>query len=108
MEIAGKKNVRYKEVPKFPSIKRDLALLINKKITYEQVRQIAEKYGKRNLINIDLFDIFTDEKIGIENKSYAVSFVFQDESKTLVDSEIDLVMNKLMEAYKTQLNAIIR
>lgn len=108
LSAISKKDIKHKEVPKFPSVRRDLALLINKSVTYEQVKQIAEKYGKRILINIDLFDIFTDIKIGAENKSYAVSFTFQDDTKTLVDSEIDGIMNKLMEAYKTQLNAIIR
>ena len=58
--------------------------------------------------NIELFDIYEDEKIGKDNKSYAVSFTFRDDTKTLQDNDIEGVMKKLMEEYQSQLNAIIR
>ncbi|HNE49750.1 MAG TPA: phenylalanine--tRNA ligase subunit beta [Chitinophagales bacterium] len=100
--------IRYKEIPKYPSVKRDLALLLNKKVKFSEVKSIAEKYGKKILRNIELFDIYEDDKIGKENKSYAVSFTFREDTKTLQDTDIDGVMKKLMEEYKSQLNAIIR
>ena len=75
---------------------------------FSGVKSIAEKFGKKILRNIELFDIYEDEKIGLENKSYAVSFTFRDDAKTLQDNDIDGVMKKLMEEYQSQLNAIIR
>lgn len=100
--------VKYKEVSKFPSVRRDLALLLEKNTTFAQIQQVANKILKKNLLNIDLFDIFTGEKIGIDKKSYAISFVFQDLDKTLVDKDIDEWMGKLMEHLKTELNAVVR
>ncbi|HUM50746.1 MAG TPA: hypothetical protein PK431_02985, partial [Chitinophagales bacterium] len=69
---------------------------------------IATKFGKKILRNIELFDIYEDEKIGNDKKSYAVSFTFKDDTKTLQDADIDSVMKKLMEEYNKQLNAEIR
>ena len=108
ISIAKKVNISYSEISKYPSVKRDLALLLDKKVKFAQVKSIAEKFGKKILRNIELFDIYEDEKIGKENKSYAVSFTFKDDSKTLQDTDIDSVMKKLIDEYQTQLNAIIR
>ncbi|MFN8261442.1 MAG: phenylalanine--tRNA ligase subunit beta [Chitinophagales bacterium] len=108
VNLAKKVNVSYKEISKYPAVKRDLALLLDKKVKFAEVKSIAEKFGKKILRNIELFDIYEDEKIGKDNKSYAVSFTFRDDSKTLQDVDIDVVMKKLMEEYQTQLNAIIR
>lgn len=105
---AKKVNINYTEISKYPAVKRDLALLLNKKVKFSEVKSIAEKFGKKILRNIELFDIYEDEKIGAENKSYAVSFTFRDDAKTLQDNDIDGVMKKLMEEYQSQLNAIIR
>jgi phenylalanyl-tRNA synthetase beta chain len=105
---AKKVNINYTEISKYPAVKRDLALLLNKKVKFSEVKSIAEKFGKKILRNIELFDIYEDEKIGLENKSYAVSFTFRDDAKTLQDNDIDGVMKKLMEEYQSQLNAIIR
>ncbi len=106
--VAKKVNINYTEISKYPAVKRDLALLLNKKVKFSEVKSIAEKFGKKILRNIELFDIYEDEKIGPENKSYAVSFTFRDDAKTLQDNDIDGVMKKLMEEYQSQLNAIIR
>ena len=101
-------NTRYKEIAKYPTVKRDLALLLDKKVQFEAVKSIAVKFGKKILRNIELFDIYQDEKIGADNKSYAVSFTFRDDDKTLQDAEIETVMKKLMQEFQTQLNAQIR
>jgi phenylalanyl-tRNA synthetase beta chain len=108
LSVAKKVKVGYAEISKYPAVKRDLALLLDKKVKFAEVKSIAEKFGKKILRNIELFDIYEDEKIGNDNKSYAVSFTFRDDTKTLQDNDIESVMNKLMEEYKTQLNAIIR
>lgn len=108
VKAAKKINIGYKEIPKYPTVKRDLALLLDKKVKFVEVKSIAEKFGKKILRNIELFDIYEDEKIGKENKSYAVSFTFRDDTKTLQDADIESVMSKLMNEYQSQLNAIIR
>jgi phenylalanyl-tRNA synthetase beta chain len=107
-KAARKVKVQYQEIPKYPSVKRDLALLLDKNVKFAEVKSIAAQYGKKILRNIELFDIYEDEKIGLSNKSYAVSFTFRDDTKTLQDVDIDVIMKKLMEQYQTQLNAIIR
>ena len=106
--LAKRVNINYKEISKYPAVKRDLALLLDKKVKFAEIKSIGEKFGKKILRNIELFDIYEDEKIGKENKSYAVSFTFKDDTKTLQDADIESVMSKLMSEYQTQLKAIIR
>jgi phenylalanyl-tRNA synthetase beta chain len=108
LEEAQKVTVSYKEVSKYPSVRRDLALLLDKQVRFAEVRAIAEKVGKKLLREVDLFDIYEDEKIGKNNKSYAVSFIFKEDSRTLQDAEIDQVMQSLMDSYRKELNATIR
>ena len=108
LSVARKVSINYTEISKYPAVKRDLALLLDKKVKFSEVKSIAEKFGKKILRNIELFDIYEDEKIGKDNKSYAVSFTFRDDTKTLQDNDIEGVMKKLMEEYQSQLNAIIR
>jgi phenylalanyl-tRNA synthetase beta chain len=85
-----------------------LALLLDKNVTFTQIRQIGEKFGKKNLRQIDLFDVYEGEKIGNDKKSYAVSFIFRDDEKTLQDNEVDAIMQKLIQQFGQQLNATIR
>lgn len=108
MEELKKVVVKYAEVPKFPEVRRDLALLVNESVKFEQIEQIAYRIEKRLLKQVNLFDIFKGEKIGKGNKSYAVSFSFQDYQKTLTDQEIEKIMHKLVKAYTEELNASIR
>ena len=108
VSVARKVKVSYSEISKYPAVKRDLALLLDKNVKFAEVKSIAEKFGKKILRNIELFDIYEDEKIGKDNKSYAVSFTFRDDTKTLQDNDIESVMRKLMDEYQTQLNAVIR
>jgi phenylalanyl-tRNA synthetase beta chain len=100
--------VQYQEIIKFPSVNRDLALLVDKNVSYLQVEQIALSGKINQLKSIDLFDVFESEKLGAGKKSLAVSFTFQDEQKTLTDVEIDQYMNQLVQQYQTQLKAEIR
>ncbi len=108
LTITKKQEIRYKEISKFPAVRRDLALLLDKSVSFAEVKNIAEKTGKKLLTDIELFDIYEDEKIGKDKKSYAVSFTFRDTQKTLQDTEIEQVMNKLIAAYQTELNAQLR
>lgn len=100
--------VAFVPMPKFPAVKRDLALLLDKKITFKEVKDIALRTEKTLLKSVSLFDVYEGEKLGADKKSYAVSFTLLDEEKTLTDKQIDKIMNKLMGTYKHQLGAEIR
>jgi phenylalanyl-tRNA synthetase beta chain len=108
LKKSSKKAITYREIPKFPEVKRDLALVLNKEVKFEQVKAIAQKTEKKLLKRISLFDVFEGEKLGTDKKSYAVSFILQDETKTLNDKQIDKIMNNLMSTYERELGAIIR
>jgi len=98
----------YKEIPKFPSVRRDLALILDKQVKYAAVEAAAKQVKSPLLQDLNLFDVFESEKLGNNKKSYAVSFTFQDAQKTLTDKEIDAVMEKLIKTFQTQLQAEIR
>ena len=98
----------YIEIPKFPAVRRDLALVLDKQVKFADVEAAARGVKSPLLQHINLFDVFESEKLGANKQSYAVSFTFQDTSKTLTDKEIDAVMDKLVKAFETQLQAQIR
>ena len=100
--------VTYIPLPKFPSVKRDLALLLDKKVTFKEIKETAFRTEKSLLKSVTLFDVYEGEKLGTDKKSYAVSFTLLDEEKTLTDKQIDKIMNKLMGTYKHLFNAEIR
>jgi phenylalanyl-tRNA synthetase beta chain len=101
-------NIQYSEIPKFPEVRRDLALLLDKPVTFETLEKLAYQTENKLLKKANLFDVYEGDKIESGKKSYALSFILQDENKTLKDEEIDKVMNNLMRVYKEQLNAQIR
>ncbi|MEX0636619.1 MAG: phenylalanine--tRNA ligase subunit beta, partial [Ferruginibacter sp.] len=98
----------YKEISKFPSVQRDLALVVDKAISYAQVEKIVAGLQLSNLQKTRLFDIFESNKLGANKKSMAVNFIFEDSTKTLTDVEIDEMMNKIIAACEQQLQAEIR
>ena len=100
--------VEYTEVPKFPEVRRDLALLLDEKITFEQIVQIAKKSEKTLLKDIQLFDVYQGKNLQAGKKSYAVSFILQDSQATLNDKQIDKVMSKMIKAYEDELGATLR
>ena len=100
--------ITFRPLPKFPAVKRDLALLLDKKISFKEVKEIALRTEKHLLKNVSLFDVYEGEQLGADKKSYAVSFTLQDDEKTLTDKQIDKVMNKLIGTYKHLLQAEIR
>lgn len=107
IKLAAQQQLVYKEVPRFPAVRRDLALLINADISFSKIKEIAFKTEKRILQKVNLFDVYQDEKLGENKKSYAVSFLFQDD-KTLTDKEVDKVMDKLTRSYSEKLGASLR
>ncbi len=109
LKSLGKNKIGYTELSKFPSIRRDLALVIENSVNFEQIQGIAKKTGKKLLKAINLFDVYeNEEQLGKGKKSYAVSFIFQDPSKTLKDKDIDKIMHNLIRNYEKDLGAVIR
>ena len=108
LRAVKEQKITFRPLPKFPAVKRDLALLLDKKTTFKEVRDIAMRTEKGLLKSVTLFDVYEGEKLGEGKKSYAVSFLLQNEEGTLTDKQIDKIMNKLMGAYKHLLNAEIR
>ena len=108
VKYAKKKAVRYAEISKYPAVKRDLSMLISKDISYSQLENIAYKTEKKILQDIRLFDIYEDEKIDSGKKSYALSFILQDDQQTLTDKQIGKVMENLMKAFEKEAGAVIR
>ncbi|MCS6929545.1 MAG: phenylalanine--tRNA ligase subunit beta [Saprospiraceae bacterium] len=108
-QAATNHKVLYIEPSKFPSVRRDLALILDHSVTFAQVRQVAFDTEKKLLQEVNLFDVFEDEqKIGPGKKSYAISFLFESTERTLQSKEIDAIMQRLQEAFEQQLRAIIR
>ncbi len=99
---------QYIPISKYPEVKRDLALLVDKNISFSAIKDIAYKTERQLLKQVSIFDIYVGEKLGEGKKSYAVSYIIQDEYKTLTDKQIDKIMNKLIQAYEAQLGAKIR
>jgi len=104
----GRNVVSYNEIPKFPEVKRDLALLINSDVTFKTLKDIAHKTEKKLLKSVTLFDVYEGEKLGEGKKSYALNFIIQDETKTLTDVQINGIMNNLIAAYEKEVNAKLR
>ena len=108
MKATKKSEVLFTELSKFPSVSRDLALLIDKNIEFAQIEQIARQTEKKLLKSVELFDVYEGKNLPEGKKSYAVNFILQDEQKTLNDKQIDAIMNKLIANLKKQLNAELR
>ncbi|MBP3763736.1 MAG: phenylalanine--tRNA ligase subunit beta [Bacteroidales bacterium] len=102
------KEVQYQEVAKFPEVRRDLALVLGKEVTFAQVEQVAMQCEKKLLKSVGLFDVYEGKGIAEGFKSYAVSFILQDKDKTMGDKQIESAMAKIQKALETQLGAKIR
>ncbi|MBK9291454.1 MAG: phenylalanine--tRNA ligase subunit beta [Bacteroidetes bacterium] len=108
LSFVPKRSLTYVPVPKFPSVRRDLALVIDKHITYAELESAAYKTAGQLLSNINLFDIYEGDKIPAGKKSYAISFVLVSPEKTLTDKEIDQTMERLINTFSTQFGASLR
>jgi phenylalanyl-tRNA synthetase beta chain len=100
--------IKFVEIPKYPGVRRDLALLLDDSVAFENIYNIARQTEKALLKEITLFDVYVGKNLPEGKKSYAVSFTLQDESKTLTDSQIEKIMSKLQNNFQTQLGAKLR
>ncbi len=100
--------IKYTDIPKYPEVRRDFALLVDEQIQFEQIFNLAKQTEKSLLKHVDLFDVYQGNNLPEGKKSYAVSFILQDDTKTLTDSQIDKIMGKLQSNFETQLGASLR
>ncbi len=105
---AKKVKVQYKDIPKFPEVRRDLALLVDEKINYSEIKEIASRAERKLLRDINLFDVYEGKNLAKGKKSYAVSFKFRDDSKTLNDKDVDKMMGKIISSLEHQIKAELR
>ncbi len=107
-ELVKRVRIVYKELPKYPEVRRDLALLVDDAVLYSDLRRSAIRAGKKLLKNVSLFDVYKGDKIPQGKKQYAMSFVLQDADKTLTDSDIEKVMNKILATLTNEWGAVLR
>ena len=100
--------IKFTDIPKYPEVRRDLALLLDENVKFEQIYNIAKQTEKGLLKDVNLFDVYQGSNLPEGKKSYAVSFILQDDSKTLTDTQIDKIMSKLQGNFETQLGASLR
>ena len=108
LKFSSNKNIKVSELPKFPAVKRDLALLIDSKTEFKELYNLAFQSERKLLKEVDLFDVYEGDKLPEGKKSYAVSFVLQDETRTLEDKQIDKIMQKLQQTFEKSLDAVLR
>ena len=105
---AEKQKIVYKEVSKFPAVQRDLALVVDRSVTYAAIELAVGTVKLPKLKGTRLFDVFESDKLGVNKKSMALSFTFVDEEKTMTDTETDSMVSKLIGAFEKELGAEIR
>lgn len=102
------KSVKYEEISKFPEVRRDLALVVNKDVSFAQIETVTYQTEKKLLKSVSLFDVYTGDKLPENTKQYAIAFILQDKERTLTDKQIENVMQKLLKAFEQKLNASLR
>ncbi len=108
MELSKNQIIQFKEIPKFPSVQRDLAIVVDKNVTYGQIESTTTGLKINKLKSVNLFDIFESEKLGTNKKSMAINFTFVDDEKTMTDADTESIMNKISKAFVKELGAEIR
>ena len=106
--LAMRKDIKYADLPKTLPLRRDLALLVDREVTYDDIRRVVESSERKLLKSMTLFDVYESNKLEAGKKSYAISMVLQDNDKTLNDKQIDAVMNKIIKNLESQLGAKLR
>ena len=107
-ELVKRDRTRYRELPKFPEVRRDLALLLDESVAYADLRKSAFRAGKKLLKSVSLFDVYRGDKIPEGKKQYAMSFVIQDPEKTLTDNDVEKFMSKLLAVFTNEYGAVLR
>jgi len=108
LKLARKNKIVYSEISKYPAVKRDLSMLIDKNVTFGQLKEIAQKTERKLLQDVNVFDVYQGDKLPAGKKSYALSFILQDNEKTLTDKAIDGIMQKLIYNLEKEAGAEIR
>ena len=108
LDCVSTQNIAFKEIPRFPEVTRDFALLLDDSISFQKVYDIAWNTEKKLLKKVNLFDVYRGKNLPDGKKSYAVSFTLMDEKKTLTDKQIDKIMGKLLSQYQKELGAELR
>jgi phenylalanyl-tRNA synthetase beta chain len=108
VEGTAARSIRFREIPRFPAVTRDLAFVVDRSLPYAGIEKAALNLKLEKLKKVSLFDVFENERIGAGKRSMAMSFVFQDEEKTLTDAEIDKMMQKIIFTFEKDLQAQIR
>jgi phenylalanyl-tRNA synthetase beta chain len=108
LDVAQHNTIKFKDIPKYPKVRRDFALLLDDNVTFESIYTIAKQSERQLLKDVNLFDVYQGKNLPKGKKSYAVSFTLQDEHKTLTDKQIDKIMNKLQASFEKQLGAELR
>ena len=108
LKVGGKATVKIADLPKFPAVKRDFALLLDNEVTFNEIYNLAFQAERNLLKEVDLFDVYEGKNLDKGKKSYAVSFLLQDETKTLNDKQIDKIMQKLQETFEKNVGATLR
>jgi phenylalanyl-tRNA synthetase beta chain len=108
LALVAKTEIVFKDIPKYPQVKRDFALLLDHNTTFKEVHDLAFQTERKFLKQVNLFDVYTGKKLPEGKKSYAVSFTLLDENSTLTDKQIDKIMGKLQKRYESELNAQLR
>ena len=106
--LIKRNKIKYSELPKFPEVRRDLALLLDESVSYADLRKSALRVGKKLLKQVGLFDVYRGDKIAEGKKQYALSFVLQDLEKTLTDNDVERVMSKLLSTFQNEFGATLR
>ena len=108
LNLLENQKVVYHEFGRFPSVQRDLAIIVDKSIAYGNIENVIKRLNISRLHEIRLFDVFKSDKLGERKKSLAINFTFIDEEKTLTDKEIDAMMEKIMQTVESEFGAEIR
>jgi phenylalanyl-tRNA synthetase beta chain len=108
LSLSEKKRIFYEETAKYPSVQRDIAMIVDKAVSYKAVEEVVNEERASMIKNMRLFDVFENEKLGADKKSLAINFTFSNEEKTLTDKETDAIINRLITGFEKKLGAEIR
>ena len=108
MMLARRNEIKYSPLPKFPEVRRDLALLVDESVTFADMRKVALKTGRKLLRHMTLFDVYRGDKIPQGKKQYAISFVLRDADKTLTDNDVERFMDGMVKAFEKEFDAQLR
>ncbi len=108
LDAVRKNKIVNKEVPKYPAVRRDLSMLVDQQVTFDELKAIAFKTEKKLVKEVQIFDVYEGDKLPEGKKSYALNFTLQDEEQTLTDKQIDAIMQKIIANLAQTAKAEIR